>query len=63
MGAARAAGQPDALGDAGDRAHARVLALMARHEQDPLLVAGVDGQRDVHGREDDRVVQGDEQKR
>ena len=59
-GAAGAAGQADALGDAGDGADGGVLALVARDEQDALLVADVDGQRDVHRREDDGVVEGDE---
>src|SRR5439155_24596624 len=40
-GAAAAAGQADALGDAGDGADARVLALVAGNEQDALLAAGV----------------------
>jgi hypothetical protein len=62
-GAAGAAGKPDALGDAHDRAHGRVLAVVARNEDDPLLVTDVDGQGDVHRREDDRVVEGDEEKR
>ena len=48
--------------DAGDRADGRVLAVVARDEQDALLVADVDRQRDVHRREDDGVVEGDEQK-
>ena len=63
MRAAGAAGQADALGDAGDRADRGVLALVARDEQDALLVADVDRQRDVHGREDDGVVEGDEEQR
>jgi hypothetical protein len=36
-------------------------ALVARHEQDARLRAGVDGQRYRHVREDDGVVQWDEQ--
>jgi hypothetical protein len=34
---------------------------VARHEQHALLVAHVDGQRDVHGGEDDGVVERDEE--
>ena len=60
---AAAAGQADAVGDLGDRADLGVLALVARDEQDALLVADVDRERDVHGREDDGVVQGDQQER
>ena len=59
--AAGAAGEPDALGDAGDGAHGGVLALMARNEQHALLVADVDGQRDVHRREHDGVFKWDEE--
>ena len=40
---AGAAGQADALGHLGDGADGRVLALVARDEQDALLVADVDG--------------------
>ena len=61
-GAAGAAGQADALGDAGDGADAGVLAVVARNEQDAILVPRVDGERHVHGREDDGVVKRDEQK-
>ena len=61
--AAGAAGEADALGDAGDGADRGVLALVARDEQDALLVAGVDRQGDVHRREDDGVVERDEEKR
>jgi hypothetical protein len=60
-GAAGAAGEPDALGDAGDGAHGGVLAIVARNEQDALLVADVDGQRDVHRGEHDGVFKGDEE--
>ena len=59
-GAAAAAGQADALGDLGDRADLGELAVVARDEQDALLVADVDGQRHVHGGEDDGVVERDE---
>ena len=56
-----AAGQPDAVGHARDGADCRVLALVLRHEQDAILVADVDRQRHVHVREDDDVVERDEQ--
>ena len=36
--------------------------VVARDEQHALLVADVDGQRHVHGREDDGVVERDEKK-
>ena len=55
---AAAAGHAHALADLGDGADLRVLALVARDEQHALLVvADVDGDRDVHVREDDEVVQ------
>ena len=38
-----------------------ILAFVGRHQQHPLLVADVDGQGDVHVREDDGVFQRDEQ--
>ena len=57
---AAAAGQADAVGDLGDRADLGELAVVAGIEQDALLVADVDGERDVHGREDDGVVERDE---
>ena len=58
---AAAAGQADVVGDLGDRADLGELALVARDEQDALLVAHVDGKRHIHGGEDHRVVQRDEQ--
>ena len=60
---AAAAGKPDVVGDLGDRADLGELALVARDEQDPLLVANADGKRHIHGGEDHRVVQRDEQER
>ncbi len=59
--AAASAGEADALGDVRDRADLRVLAVVARHEQDAIVVAGVDRQRDVHRGEDDGVVEGDDE--
>ena len=61
--AAGAAGEADLLGDAGDRPDAGVFALMPRDEQHTVLVAGVDGEGDIHRREDDGVVERDEEKR
>ena len=60
-GAAAAAGEADVVGDLGDRADLGELALVTRDEQDALLVARVDGERDVHRREDDGVVEGYEE--
>ena len=54
-------GRRDPLGDAGDGADGGVLALVPRDEQDLLVVADVDRQGDVHRREDDGVVEGDEE--
>ena len=56
-----AAGKSHAVGDDGDRADGGVRAVALRDEQHALLVADLDGQRDVHVREDDDVVEGDEQ--
>jgi hypothetical protein len=53
------AGQAHALSDLGDRADLRVLAFVAGHEQDALLVADVGRDGDVHVGEDDDVVKGD----
>jgi hypothetical protein len=60
-GAAGAARQADGLRDADDGADRRVLAVVAGDEDDPLLVADVDGKGDVHRREDDGVVERDEE--
>ncbi len=54
-----AARQPHRVGHLCDGADPRVLALVARHEQHALFVAHVGGDRDVHVREDDGVVQRD----
>ena len=59
---AAAAGEADVLGDARDRADLGELAVVAGDEQHALLVTGVDGKRDVHGGEDDGVVEGNEEK-
>ena len=49
------------VADLGDRSHLHVLALVARDEEHTLLVADVDGDADSHIREDDGVVERDEQ--
>ena len=56
-----AAGQAHVLADVGDGADVRELVLVARDEQDTLLVADVDRQRQRHRREDDDVLEGDQQ--
>ena len=58
---AAAAGQPDRLDDLGNGADGRVLVLVVRDEEDVLLVSGVHRQRDGHVREDDGVLQRDQQ--
>ena len=58
---AAAAGEAHALGDLGDGPDARVLALVHRHEEHALVVADVDGQRHRHVREDDAVLERDQQ--
>ena len=54
------AGQADLLGHLGDRADLEELVLVTWHEQDTLVLADVDGQRDAHVGEDDRVVERDQ---
>ena len=57
-----AARKAHALADFGDGADLRVLTLVPRHEQHALLIlADVDGDGDVHVREDDEVVERYEQ--
>ena len=58
---AAAAGQADRLDDLGNGADGRVFVLVVRDEEDALLVGGVDRQRDGHVREDDGVLQRDQQ--
>ena len=58
---AAAAGQPDGLDDLGNGADGRIFVLVVRDEEDALLVGGVDRQRDGHVREDDGVLQRDQQ--
>jgi hypothetical protein len=54
-----AAGQLDAFGDFGDRAHARELLLVPGHEQHALVLADVHGERERHAREDHGVIKRD----
>ena len=60
-GAAAAAGQARAIGHVRDGADGGVLTVVARDQHDLLGVTDVDRERDVHGGEDDGVVEGDEQ--
>ena len=55
------AGQPNPLDDVGHGAHARELVALAGDEHDAVIVAGVDGERDGHVREDNGFVYGHEQ--
>ena len=56
-----AAGQPQATRHLGDGADAGVLALVHRHEEHTLLVARLDRERHRHVREDDAVLERDQQ--
>ena len=58
---AAATGKADVVRDLGDRPDLGELAVVTRDQQDPLLVAHADGKRHIHGGEDHRVVQRDEQ--
>jgi hypothetical protein len=58
---AAAAGEAHSLDDVRDRADARELVALARHQDHALLVADIDCQRDRHVREDDGVVNRDQQ--
>ena len=60
--AAPAAGQADGVGDLGDRADLGVLPIVPGHEQHALFAGGINRQVDVHRREDDGVVEGNEKK-
>ena len=59
---AAAAGQPDAVGDLGDRADVGKFLFVSGDEQHPLLLAGVDREREGHAREDHDVVERDQKK-
>ena len=56
-----AAGKADVVRDLRDRPDLGEFAVVTRDQQDPLLVANADGKRHIHGGEDHRVVQRDEQ--
>ena len=56
-----AARKPDLVGDLGDGADLRVLAVVLGYEEHALLVPDVDRQGHVHVGEDDDVVKRDEQ--
>ena len=60
-GGAAAARKPDAVGDLGDGADLGVVVLVARHQQDAVFRPDVDGERHAHVREDDDVLQWNEQ--
>ena len=51
----------DVVRDLRDRPDLGEFAVVTRDQQDPLLVANADGKRHIHGGEDHRVVQRDEQ--
>jgi hypothetical protein len=55
----RAAREPDVFGYLGDGADAGEVVLVPGHEQHPILLGHVDGERKRHAREDDGVVKGD----
>ncbi len=59
-GRAGPAGQPDLLVDACDCADGGELLAGAGDEQDLLFVTGVEPEGEVHAREDDDVVEGDQ---
>jgi len=48
--------------DLGDQADVGVIGAMPRDEQNTGLLADVHGQRHVHAREDDGVLEGDQEK-
>ena len=58
---AAATRKSDVVRDLRDRPDLGELAVVTRDQQDALLVTHVDGKRHIHGGEDHRVVQGDEQ--
>ena len=61
MNGSAPAGQADALDHVGHRPDACKLVALAGHEHDALLGADLDGQRQGHVREDDGVIDRDEQ--
>ena len=56
-----AAGDAHPLQHLGDHPDRGELAIGPRHEQDPVLLAEVEGEGRGHAREDQDVVEGDEQ--
>ena len=56
-----ASGQAHPSRDLGDGSDPRVLALVHRHEEHALVIPDVDGQRHRHVREDDAVLERDQQ--
>src|SRR5207247_1528002 len=58
---APAAGQADPLDDLAHCANLRVLLALLRDKQHAVLLADLDGERDVHVRENDGVFQRNEQ--
>jgi hypothetical protein len=56
-----AAAHTDVVCDLGDGADGGVLALVTRYENHAVLIADVDGESDVHAREDDGVLERDKQ--
>jgi hypothetical protein len=57
-----ASGQSNPIGDLSDGADAGEFMLVPGHEKDALLLAGIDGERERHAREDDGVVRRDQEK-
>jgi hypothetical protein len=57
-----AAGQPDALGHVSHDADLGVGVVVPGNEEDAVVGADVDGQRNRHARKHDCVVQGDDSK-
>jgi hypothetical protein len=57
-----AAGEADPVGDLADGADPGEFLLVAWHQQDLVLLAGVDRQRERHAREDDDIVNRDQKK-
>jgi hypothetical protein len=60
--AVNAAREADDLGDSGNGADLRELALVAGDEKDALLTVGVHGKRHVHRGENDGVIKGNQKK-
>ena len=54
------AGEADTIGDLGHRAHGGEVVLGRGEQQNLLLIAGFDGQRERHARKDDHVLERDQ---